>query len=207
MTSEIPLSCQCGKVTGCVKDVSPNTGNHIVCMCIDCQTYAHHLNSEELLNENGGTELYQTTPNKVTLNSGQEHVKLLKLTPKGAERFYASCCNTPIANNLSATMAFVGVPTAVLDFDSVQTSSDQMIGEVTDFCMAKYGYGDIPKNASNGFPLLLTLKIMKQLLLGKLTKSYKPNAFYNVETQEPLAKRELIDKNVRVSIMEKLKQG
>lgn len=204
MTTEIPLKCQCGKVTGCVKNASPHNGNHVVCMCIDCQTYAHHLNSEELLDENGGTAIYQTTPKNVVLNSGQEHIKLLKLTPKGADRFYASCCNTPIANTLSGKMAFIGLPTAVLDFDAIQSSSLQTIGEVTDRCMAKYGYGEIPKSAHPGFPLLLTLKIMKQILVGKISKSYRPSAFYDDETQAPIAKRELIDKTLKQSIVEKI---
>ena len=45
--TNVALSCTCGKVRGTARDVDPAYGNHIVCMCDDCQTYAHHLGRAE----------------------------------------------------------------------------------------------------------------------------------------------------------------
>ncbi|NVK23731.1 MAG: hypothetical protein HWE10_02280 [Gammaproteobacteria bacterium] len=204
MTTKVPFKCQCGKVTGTVKNASPSKGNHVVCMCIDCQTYAHYLSSEAILDKNGGTELFQSTPNNFEIIDGTEFIKLLKLSPKGADRFYTGCCHTPIANNISAKMAFSSTPTAIMDFDAVQSSKAQTIGEVSHYCMAKYGYGDLPKNAHSKFPLLLTIKIFVTLLLGKLTKSYRPHPFYNDKTGEPIAPSQVIDKERKHEIIEKL---
>ena len=103
MSTEVPLKCSCGSVQGVARDVSPKTGNRLVCMCDDCQAYAHHLGrAEHILDRNGGTEVFQLTPSQLTLTEGREHLRCLRLKEKGLMRWYAGCCNTPVANTLAS---------------------------------------------------------------------------------------------------------
>ena len=66
MSNQVNLSCECGEVKGIAHNITPKTGNHIVCMCIDCQTFAHYLGKEEdILDEYGGSHIFQVTPSQI----------------------------------------------------------------------------------------------------------------------------------------------
>jgi len=62
MSNVINLSCTCGAVKGKLNVVN-SSFFHVHCLCCDCQSFASHLNNEEkVLDEHGGTELFQTYP-------------------------------------------------------------------------------------------------------------------------------------------------
>ena len=87
-------------------------GTHVICYCADCQTFARHLGqSETALDADGGTEIFQTLPDAVRITRGADSLALLRLGPKGLMRWYAGCCNTPIANTLAnpRTLPFIGM--------------------------------------------------------------------------------------------------
>lgn len=103
--AEARLRCRCGRVSGRL-----NTGNGtlIQCHCADCARYRAHL--QPGVTHAPGVDIYQTTPDQVDITEGWEHVACLRLSAKGMFRWYASCCNTPLANCLiSPTFPFVGV--------------------------------------------------------------------------------------------------
>lgn len=79
-----------------------------MCHCRDCASFARHLGREDYL-ENGGTELFQCLPDDIVFDSGKDHLKVLRLSPSGLMRWYAGCCNTPIANTLPRNLPFAGV--------------------------------------------------------------------------------------------------
>ncbi len=80
---KIPLKCSCGEIEGSILD-KPKKGNYLICYCDDCQKYAKYLKAEDkTLDSNGGTEIYQVTPNKVSFHKGKENIACLRLTPKG----------------------------------------------------------------------------------------------------------------------------
>lgn len=107
---DIPVSCSCGTVKGRLVDVGRGTGSRIRCYCRDCQTAARALGREELLDDRGGSELYQTTPAHIRIDTGEAHVACLRLSPKGLMRWYAECCNTPLFNTLAhGKLCFAGV--------------------------------------------------------------------------------------------------
>lgn len=108
--SELELACDCGKVSGVLSDISPRKRSYLVCYCDDCQQFAKELGREsDVLDSYGGTGVVQGTLAQVTIRTGQEHLKSLRLTSRGILRWYAECCNTPIANTVSAKLPFVGV--------------------------------------------------------------------------------------------------
>jgi len=98
--STIPLRCACGAVTGHVEHHAPVPRN--VCHCAGCQGYARWLDREEvMLDAAGGTDLFQLTPSQLRID-GTEQLRCVRLTPKGAVRWYTACCRTPVANTLDA---------------------------------------------------------------------------------------------------------
>jgi hypothetical protein len=52
----------------------------------------------EVLDSLGGTDVIATLPENIRFTSGQKHLACLSLSPRGALRWYASCCNTALAN-------------------------------------------------------------------------------------------------------------
>jgi hypothetical protein len=92
-----PISCQCGKVRGELQ--ISRAANRGVCYCGDCRTYAQLLGkTAEVLDSLGGTDVIATLPENIRFTTGQEYLACLSLSPRGALRWYAGCCNTAIAN-------------------------------------------------------------------------------------------------------------
>jgi len=111
----IPLKCQCGAVTGEVRNVTPKYGSRLVCHCSSCQAFANHIGAgEPTLDAQGGSDIYQTNPAQITFDTGAEHLKCLRLTPKGTIRWYTGCCQTPIGNTVSVKFPFIGMITTIM---------------------------------------------------------------------------------------------
>ena len=99
----VPLACSCGAVRGVLRNANARNGSRLVCMCDDCQTYAHHLGrAGDILDAHGGTEVYQTYPARLGFTQGSEPVRCLRLSPKGLMRWHTGCCRTPIGNTFAS---------------------------------------------------------------------------------------------------------
>ena len=109
----LSVSCRCGEFTAVVAIDNQNTPTRLKCYCVDCQTYARHLDQAEVqLDDNGGTDILQISPAQFSIKAGEKHLSSLMLSPKGIYRWYASCCNTPICNTTTnAEMPYVGLLT------------------------------------------------------------------------------------------------
>jgi len=145
LTSKVEMACACGKLRGHGVNISPKTGRHLVCMCKDCQAYTRFLGrSDELLNENGGSEIFQITPAQIKLESGLEHLACMRLSPKGTLRWYASCCNTPIANTLpSPALPFAGISCTFIAPQDPH-SKETALGPIRQRIFGSEGYGKMP---------------------------------------------------------------
>lgn len=118
---DLTFGCQCGKLRGIVRAVSPRNGTQVLCFCTDCQAFARHLGAEWAMDSKGGTAIYQTLPSRLEFTQGVEHLACLRLTPKGLYRWYASCCNTPLANTVGAKLRFMGTLVAAYpDADAIE---------------------------------------------------------------------------------------
>ena len=110
----IGFTCTCGTIAGTVDVPSPAAGNHLVCHCPDCRAATIHLGRPDPGAD--GTELWQTTPDRVTITRGADRLAIQQLSPKGLYRWYATCCATPMFNTLrSPRLAFVGLLADRLD--------------------------------------------------------------------------------------------
>lgn len=107
------FACACGELEGRLVDVDARDGTHIVCHCNDCRANLVALGHSDPGAE--GVELFQTTPDKINIDQGGEHLALLRLSPKGLMRWYAKCCSTPLFNTPShRVMAFTGISAKII---------------------------------------------------------------------------------------------
>lgn len=107
MTEQCSLACRCGKM-GWHIDAGAD-GRHMMCYCADCQTFPRHLGKSDAYLTNGGTQIFQTVPGNFHFDTGIAHLGLKRLSPRGLFRWYATCCDTPIANTVAkAGFPFVG---------------------------------------------------------------------------------------------------
>lgn len=174
---DVQLSCACGAVKGVARNVTPQNGSRVVCCCDDCQQFANHLQrGAEILDEFGGTEIYQTSQSQVNIETGAEHIQCLRLKPKGLYRWYASCCNTPMGNTMNAGMPFFGI---IHGFIADETNRDEALGKILAYVQTQHALGtpNYP-TSSKKFPLGITLRIMRKILGWKIRGLHKPSAFF-----------------------------
>ena len=102
MNQKLTVSCECTKVLASVNLSEQRKPTRMKCYCIDCQTYAQHLNAAETqLDTNGGTDILQLSPATLSIQYGKELLGNLNLKPDGIYRWYSTCCNTPLFNTPS----------------------------------------------------------------------------------------------------------
>lgn len=190
--TDISLSCQCGEVKGTATDVSASSGTHVLCCCSDCQAFAEHLGRDaDTLDEFGGTELFQVSQSQVSIQQGHDKLQSLRLTKKGMLRWYTSCCNTPVGNTISAKMPFVGIIHTFIK----QPTPAGVLGPIRAYCQTQYAKGkpDYP-NHSAKFPIGITARIVRKMLVWKLKGMHTPTVFFS-DDGRPVVKPIIVDES------------
>ena len=188
----ISLKCNCGEVKGSAINVTSSSGTRVVCCCSDCQAFALYLDRDtHILDEFGGTEIFQMSQSQINIQQGQDKLKSMRLTKNGLLRWYTSCCNTPIGNTMNANMPFVGV---IHTFINVP-SRDSVLGPIRAFVQTQYAKGvpDYPKHSAK-FPIGITARIIRKMLLWKLQGKHKPSVFFGDDGQ-PVVQPIIADEN------------
>lgn len=103
-----------------------------MCHCKYCATYTDVLGrSEEVLDARRGTDAFFISPHTLEIESGREHIACLRLTDKGALRFYASCCNTPLANTAPAKgLPILSVSPMIVPWRELGRERDELLGPI-----------------------------------------------------------------------------
>jgi hypothetical protein len=178
---DVLLKCDCGAVQGLAKDVALASGNNtFVCYCRDCQSYGHFLKrAKEVLDINGGTEIVPVVPAKIEITQGFEKIKCLRLSPKGMFRWYAGCCNTPIANIPgNPKTPYAGVVHNILKFESPMTC-EKLLGTVFGRVQGKSAIGKPPEGTSDVTSLRVIIKVLRFLVPAYLKGQAQPNPFFD----------------------------
>ncbi|MET0986737.1 MAG: DUF6151 family protein [Steroidobacteraceae bacterium] len=107
--SDRQLSCRCGQFRASLAAAAPV--QHIRCYCRDCQTYAHVLDCADVtLDECRGTHILATVQQYLSFTPDSNSLACISLSADGPLRWYAKCCDTPIANTArSPRFAYVGI--------------------------------------------------------------------------------------------------
>ena len=187
--TDLEIRCHCGAFKAIAHDVSGATGNRCVCYCDDCQAFARFLERElEILDRNGGTEIFQMSPARVEITRGTEHLACMRLSPGGTLRWYTACCNTPIGNTLpSPALPFIGLIENCIDFpDGV--SEEEVIGPVRARIHGRFATGDRASlDAYPKVPVGLLLRFLRLLAGWRLSGAHRRTPFHKPGSGEPVA--------------------
>lgn len=168
------FQCRCGALKGEVSQ--PHLAVRAVCYCGHCQAYARLLDSPvPVLDALGGTDVAATQARYVRFTSGEQSLACLSLSPNGLLRWYARCCNTPIANTpRDWRLPYVGLlHTCLANPEPMERSFPQVQMHVN-------------RASARGKPPVLRLSGMRamlglapRLLAARLTGAYRQSPFFD----------------------------
>ncbi len=189
----IPLRCECGKVTGLVE--SGGITCRGTCYCRDCRAFANFLGKpERILDGRGGTEIIGTVPGRLRFTAGVEHIASVTLTSRGPYRWYADCCRTPLGNTpRSAKASYVSIPRCALAGPDAEV--DRAFGRAN-FTFA----GESATGPVRSTPVAMTVtiaKVVANLLLTRLSGGWRNTPFFSPGTGEPLRAPQALDAQTR----------
>lgn len=190
------IQCQCGQFRAELKAFPKDTPGRCVCYCNDCQTYLNYLQRGDLLDENGGTEIIPAYPANVRILNGQEHLKCVRLSPKGMFRFSTTCCNTPIGNT-QTNMGWLGLFRCVYNNAKDSNSIDQLLGPVRSRVLGEFAKGVPPKGTAKRFDAKAFFFVVPYILKGKIFKKTRPSPFFNADGKTPIVTPYVLSKEER----------
>jgi hypothetical protein len=196
MGTTLRIRCTCGALQGEARDVTAAAGNHAVCYCDDCQAFAHFLGrASEVLDANGGTEIYQMSPALVRFTAGTDRLACVRLTDKGMRRWYAACCRTPIGNTMASRgMAFVGVIPFCFERPADDPALLRTLGPILVRAFRRYAKGDPLKIPADRIPFTLdVLRVVRLLLWWKLRGDSRGSPFFDAQTGRPTVEAHVLN--------------
>jgi hypothetical protein len=184
----VPLKCQCGLVRGHVLQASG--GMRVVCYCDDCQAFAHALHRPELLDDHGGSDIWQNEPAQVRLTQGLDQLRCLRLSDKGMVRWYTACCSTPIGNSMaSVRFPFIGLYMAFVDVPHAER--DIVLGPPIAWVQGRFALGQVPARVNRTATPGLMARFVWRLTKGFVMGAYRPTPFFDASGQPVVVPRVL----------------
>ena len=183
MAADLNVRCSCGRFSGVARGIDGGVGNHGKCYCDDCQLFQHFLGkANDVLDEHGGTQIFQMSPLRFEITSGEEHLAVLQLRPDGLCRWYSGCCNTPIGNTMGTSgVPFVGVVTACLQ-PTPGESLDAALGPLRFRIHGRYARGDVRAiGVHERAPLSAILRMVVKLASWRLHGDHKRSPFFKAD--------------------------
>ena len=189
--NDLAIRCTCGTLTGRATGLSRASCNRLVCHCDDCQSFAHFLGrADEILDANGGTEVVQVTPPMVAFSAGAPGLACVRLKPKGLFRWYAECCNTPVANTPPRDgIPFVSLIHSCLDAAAPPGGLEEVLGPVRARLHGRYATGDrTGLDIHDKAPVSLLFSVAGRLLRSRLRGEHLRSPFFDPVTHRAVRK-------------------
>jgi len=170
---------------GIARAVSPSAGFRFVCYCKDCQAFARFLERPDILDAAGGTDIFQMPPVQVTLTTGFEALRCLRLSSK-VLRWYADCCRTPIANSAAdPRFPVVALIHSIMDCAADELSRNALLGPPLCRIYEHSAIGPLPSNAAPP-PSLHVFAYRATKVAGWWMRGLaRPNPFFDDRTKAP----------------------
>ena len=187
-STDLPIRCSCGLLRGILHDASSESGNRCVCYCDDCQSFAHFLaRADEILDENGGTDIFQTSSGHLEFTEGLDQLACMRLSESGMIRWYAGCCNTPIGNTpWTNRVPFVGLIHSCVDHAADGRSRDETLGKIRMRGFGRFAKGDRSKlDAHDGGPPEMGPRVTAILEKAIEREDQSRSPFFSVGVDEP----------------------
>jgi hypothetical protein len=179
-------------VKGRALDVSRKSGNRAVCYCKDCQAFARFVGVAGVMDDRGGTDIFQMAPSRLVIDEGLDAIACVRLSEKGLFRWYAGCCKTPIGNMVGPKLPFIGVIHTFMDC----ASRDEVLGEVRAYVGRKSALGGaVEKKLSLG----AILHVTRLLVTWKLRGMGRQSTFFDAKGA-PVAAPRVLSHGERASL-------
>jgi len=200
MTTDLSLRCVCGKLRGTALAVSPSGGCRVVCYCDDCQAFARFLARPGIMDEWGGTDIFQMAPSSLRITGGADVLSCLRLSAKGMHRWYCSECKTPVGNTMGPRMPFVGLFHSFMDHERDGRALDDVLGKPIGYVRTKCAVGTLLAPVRDSSPLGVIARSVR--LLGKwwLTGAGSPSPFFDDQTHAPRADPRILRPEERLAL-------
>lgn len=172
------IECQCGALQGQLEE--PQRAVRGVCYCKDCRAYSNFLGKRsEVHDELGGAEFVATQSRYVTFTRGAENLACVSLSPKGALRWYAKCCNTAIGNTARDwKLPYVGLVHSCLKAEPA--AYERSFPKIKMRVSPESAQGKPPgMGLGNMFALM---EIIPRILMGRFNGSFKTTPFFKAGT-------------------------
>lgn len=180
--ANLSIACACREVAAVLADVGPTQGDHVVCHCTDCQNFARYLGAaDRILQQHGGTALYQCRCARLRLTKGTDKLACLHLTDKPTLRWYASCCRTPLFNTY-ANGRIPYITTLVANCRPEEVTA--AIGPVVGHLQLKQAHSDAPPMAMR----TLMRRFLGRMLRDVISGDRRRNALFDPVTLAPISR-------------------
>lgn len=198
--SELRLRCRCGRVQGLVRAVAPSAGFHLVCYCKDCQAFARWLARPDVLDEAGGTDIFQMPPGRLSFTAGTDALRCLTFSGQ-VLRWYADCCRTPIANTAAGPrFPLLGLIHSCIAENADGRSRDAALGPPLCRIYESAALGPLPLGApppaSFGVLALRAWRVLGWWLRGLA----RPSRFFDEHTGAPVSPPRRLTPNERAAL-------
>jgi hypothetical protein len=176
------FQCRCGNLQG---SLTVPVLAHLGCHCRDCQTYAHALGKpEQVLDERGGTDVVTTLQQHLSFTKGKQYLACMSLSQRGMLRWYASCCDTAIANTpRDPRLSFVALVHTSLGASG--EALEAKLGTTRVAVNPRHATGAIAYSAIGA--LFSTIRIVAAVLRARVTGRWKLSPFFRPGNAEPVA--------------------
>lgn len=178
----LPWSCRCGAVKGTLA-VERGSGTPLICHCESCVRAQTYFGIEATRTD--GVALFQTTPDRFTIEQGAEHLGLARLSPKGTYRWHTTCCNTQLGvSSTTPKFAF---------FSPVQTifTDTEPLGRARTHAFVPQQGG-----ADKHTRLMPTIIAMMARGLSALASGrWRQTPFFDVTTGQPVVAAQILPKD------------
>lgn len=161
-------------------EVARGSGTAAVCHCASCVRAQRHFGVEASAAE--GVAVFQTTPDRFTIVEGRENLGLARLSPKGANRWYARCCNTQLGvSSTTPKFAF---------FSPVQTIFPDAgpLGRARTHAYVPRPGGKV--GHTRLMPAIVAL--MARSITALTSGHWRETPFFDLETGQPIAAPEVL---------------
>jgi hypothetical protein len=182
---EMPFSCTCGTLSGHITPSGVQTGTHVSCYCHDCRAAQLYFGQPDPAP--GPVDILQMSPEDIRIDSGAEHLALMQLSPKGMLRWYADCCNAPIATtSRTAKFPFAG-------FIVKRIADPDPLGPVTT-------RGFVPKpdgKQSHDKIRYAAVGLLSRLMKSWTSGNWRNTPFFNIDSGDPVVPPKILSKSER----------
>lgn len=184
-SEDMVFSCRCGSLSGHLAAAGIKPGARILCHCADCRAVELYHNCDDPAGH--GVDLFQVSPDMVTIDRGAEHLSLMQLSPRGLYRWYAGCCGTPLFNGLrNPKMPFMAIRSTLFQ------EPDRLGRVIAEAFVPQAGKPPIHKNAGR-----MTFKLASRMIAAWVSGRWRLTPLFDMESRSPKATPKVLSKDER----------